>query len=213
MLKKLAQALLITFLILILPVFGNVQILYAPHLWILLIIGVLASILQPGYNPFNKSINPEDKGTVLLIIWSVYLTQLAAVIEAAYLRFPNSVKWDMISTVALIIMLSGLALRTWAVYTLGNFFTMQLAAHKEQALIRSGPYKYVRHPSYTGAFLIYAGTAVFLHSWFSLIAALIILPAAWLSRIYYEEKLLFDKFGEEYINYCRSVKKLIPWIW
>ncbi len=153
------------------------------------------------------------KGTTNQIVWSVYITQLAAIIEATYLIFPNSIKWDKIAVISLIIMILGLMLRTWSIYILGDYFTMHLYIQKEHKIIRSGPYKYLRHPGYVGAFFIYLGTTVFLHTRFSLILALIILPIALLRRIYYEEKLLIDEFGEEYKSYCKSVKRIIPWFW
>ena len=109
-------------------------------------------------------------------------------------------------------MLLGLALRTWSIYTMGNYFTMHLSILKGHKLIQSGPYKYIRHPGYVGAFFLYAGTTVLLHTWFSLILALIILPIAWLRRIYYEENLLIQEFGEKYISYCKSVKRVIPYL-
>lgn len=213
MLKKFIQGLFVSISIIILPVLGNVSILAAPQLWILLIIGVSASILQPDYNPFSKSTIPIDRGTTNQIVWSVYITQLAAVIESAYLIFPYSIKWDSVTTASLVIMVLGLALRTWSVYSLGNCFTMHLSIQDGHKIICSGPYKYLRHPSYAGAFLMYFGTTLFLHVRFSLLLALIILPIAWLRRIYYEEKLLAEKFGKEYKSYCKSVKKIIPWLW
>lgn len=213
MVRKLIQGLLVSLCIVILPALGNVFILYTPHLWILLLIGILASIFQPNYSIVKDKSKIKDNGTEIQIIWSVYITQLCAVLEAAYLRYPGSIKWDIFTTASLIIMILGFALRTWSIYTLGDYFTMYLSIQKEHKFIRSGPYKYVRHPSYVGAFFIYVGTTVFLHTYFSLILALVILPLAWLRRIYYEEKLLIEEFGEEYKSYCKSVKRVIPWLW
>ena len=71
----------------------------------------------------------------------------------------------------------------------------------------------MRHPSYVGAFLAFMGTAVFLHAWYSLLAAAILLPVAWLRRIHHEEKMMVDAFGDEYKDYSKSVRKVIPGIW
>lgn len=213
MVRKLIQGLFVSSCIIILPVLGNISILYAPHLWILVLIGVFASIFQPQYNVVKDKSKTRDKGTEIQIIWSIYITQLFAVLEAAYLRFPDSVKWNMVTTISLIIMILGLVLRTWAIYTLGIYFTMYLSIRKEHRIIRTGPYKYLRHPSYLGAFFTYLGTPIFLHTWFALIAAAIVLPIAWLRRIHYEEKLLIEEFGEEYKSYCKSVKRVIPGFW
>ncbi len=213
MIRKIIKGIIASLAIAILPVLGNVQMYCSPQIWILITIGLIGSIFQPDYNIIKDKSNSKDKGTEAQIIWSVYISQLLAVLEASYLRFPGSVKWDMITTVSLIIMILGLVLRTWSIHTLGNYFTMHLAIHKEHKIIRKGPYRYLRHPSYVGAFLTYFGTAIFLHSWFSLIVAAAILPVAWLRRMHYEEKLLIEKFGQEYESYCKTAKRVIPGLW
>ena len=213
MIKKFVKSIIVSSTITVLPVLGNIEMFYSPQIWILFIIGILASIFQPNYNIVKDKSKSKDNGTEIQIIWSVYITQLLVVLEATYFKFPESVKWDIFVSVAFVVMIIGLALRTWAIYTLGNYFTMHLSIQKEHKIIRSGPYKYFRHPSYVGAFLTYVGAPILLHSWFSLIAAAIILPIAWLRRIYYEEKLLIEEFGEEYKSYCKLVKRAIPGLW
>ena len=213
MIKRLVLGIVIAFLVVILPALGNIEILRAPHMWILIVLGILASIFQPGYNPFTITAKPRDKWTGAQIIWSVYLTQLIAILEATYLRYPRSVEWDLAATIALVIAVLGLALRTWAVLTLGSLFTMHIDVQQGHSLVRRGPYKVVRHPSYLGAFIMYMSTIVFLHSWFSLIAAVVMLPFAFLRRIHYEEGLLKEEFGEEYEAYRLKVKKILPGVW
>jgi len=213
MIKKFIKSIIVSSAITVLPVLGNIEMFYSPQIWILFTMGVLASIFQSDYNIVKDKSKSKDYGTEIQIIWSVYITQLLAVIEATYFRFPESVKWDIFASVVFVVMILGLALRTWAIYTLGNYFTMHLSIQKEHEIIRRGPYKYFRHPSYVGAFLTYLGVPILLHAWFSLIAAAIILPIAWLRRIHYEEKLLIEEFGEEYKSYCKSVKRAIPGLW
>jgi protein-S-isoprenylcysteine O-methyltransferase len=213
MLKRIIKAVIVSSTIAIIPVLGNRQMLSSPQVWIIFAVGILASVFQPGYNIVKDISESRDNGTELQIIWSVYITQLLAIIEAAYFRFPESVKWDLFASVSLIIILSGLAVRTWAIYTLGNYFTMHLSIQKGHKVILNGPYKYVRHPSYAGAFLIYAGIPILLHAWVAFIIAAIILPIAWIRRIHYEEKMLIEELGEEYNSYRKSVKKIIPGLW
>ena len=213
MIRKIIKGIIASLAIAILPVLGNTQMYYSPQIWILVTIGLIGSIFQPDYNLIKDKSNSNDKGTEAQIIWSVYISQLLAVLEASYLRFPESVKWDMITTVSLIIMILGLALRTWSIHTLGNYFTMHLAIQEEHKIICKGPYKYLRHPSYVGAFLTYLGTTVFLHSWFSFVAAAVMLSIAWLRRMHYEEILLINKFGQEYKSYCKTAKRAIPGLW
>ncbi len=213
MIKKFIQGLIVSSLIVIVPVIGNAAMLRAPHLWIMIVIGVLASLFQPQYNPLKKSPNNKDKGTANQIIWSIYITQLSVLIEAAYFRYPGSVSWDMLTTIALILMISGLVIRSWGVFTLGKYFTWHISTQENQTIIRTGPYAFVRHPGYFGAFLTYVSTALFLNAWISLVLSLIFLSFAFLRRIHHEEKELKLNFGSQYESYCSSVKRFIPGVW
>lgn len=213
MTKKFIQGLLASSLIVYVPVMWNTEMLRVPHLWIMAIIGVLASLFQPEYNPFKSSPNTEDKGTANQIIWSIYFTQLSVLIEAAYFRYPASISWTMLTTFALTLMVSGLAIRTWAVFTLGRYFTWHIVTQEDQTIIKTGPYAFARHPGYFGAFLTYASTALFLKAWVSFILSLIVLLFAFLRRIHYEEQKLKSDMGSQYESYRNSVKKFIPGIW
>ncbi len=213
MLKKLIQGVIVSTLVLILPVMGNTAILQAPHLWILMVFGILASVLQPDYNPLTIAAASQDRGTGSQIIWSVYATQLAAVLECAYLRYPQSIAWDKAATAALVIMAMGLALRTWSVATLGGVFTMHISIREDHAVIRSGPYRIIRHPSYLGAFMLYLSSTVFLHAWISAAATLSLLLLAFMRRIRREEEVLIEEFGEAYRSYRSDVRMVLPGVW
>ena len=78
-------------------------------------------------------------------------------------------------------------------------------------LIRSGPYRYVRNPIYTGILVGLIGTALVLGMWI-VVFAVGIGVVAFLLKIRAEEELLMEKFGEEYMNYKREVKSLIPFV-
>jgi protein-S-isoprenylcysteine O-methyltransferase len=213
MLKRFILGIFASFIIVILPTVGNPAILTYPQLWIVVGVGFLGSILQPVYKMTVDLKNNYDRGSEAQIIWSVYISQLAVICEATYYRYPASIEWNLLTSIALCVIIIGLLIRTWSVQTLGKYFTMHLAVQQNQQVIKSGPYKYVRHPSYLGAFLMYVGIPIFLHAWFSLFFTVIILSIAWGRRICYEEKMLIDTFGEEYESYCHSVKRVIPGIW
>ncbi|MFA7368418.1 MAG: isoprenylcysteine carboxylmethyltransferase family protein [Kiritimatiellales bacterium] len=210
---KLAQGFAASAFVTILPVAGKPSMLMAPQVWWLFAVGVLASFFQPRYNPFGRSPDAKDRGTAKQIVWSVYVTQVAVLIEAAYFRYPASMEWNWITTVALVLILSGLWIRTWGVMTLGKYFTWHITAEKKQTVVRSGPYRFVRHPGYLGAFLTYSSTAVFFHAWTVLVPAAAILLFAFLRRIHYEEKELRATLGDEYKSYCRSVPRFVPGVW
>ncbi len=211
--RRLLQAAIPCAAVALVPAVGNLSALRAPHLWILLVFGVFASLLQPAFRPFAIAAKSGDKGTGATIVWTVYLTQLAAVLEFAYVRWPESGGWDSVRTLALAGMLAGLAIRTWAVLTLGPLFTMHLDIRPGHRVVDRGPYRWARHPSYLGAWFMYVAAAVLLSAWFAAGAAALLMPVAFARRIRHEEVLLRRELGAEYDAYCRRVKRLIPGLW
>ncbi len=196
---------------LIIPTF--IEPLFLTHLqpWVLVCIGVLAMVFQPEHSPVGTARSPEDRWTANQILWSIYAVQTAALVEATWLRYPDSMEWTPSVFAGLAIMLSGLAIRTWAVRTLGEFFTWEVELASDQKVITQGPYRWVRHPSYTGALMTWAFSAVFLQAWYSAVLALVILPIAFWRRIHHEEKLLRRELPG-YDDYAKTVKALIPGI-
>jgi len=191
--------------------FGAPELWSLPHFYILFLVGCLALIFQPGFHAFESGAS-TDRGTAAQILWSVQLTQVAAVMEAVFFRFPDSFVWDSITSIGLISMLLGLCLRTFAVLHLGKAFTWHIDPEKATSLITDGPYRLCRHPSYVGAFLLYTGAVVFLHAQYALIASLVVLPMAFLRRMKWEEVELSKHFGEEYDEYCRRVGRISPFL-
>ena len=210
MLRKMLVGAAVSLTITVLLALGNARALLAPQLWVLLAVGILANVFQPTYNPFDKSGTAQDRGTALQILWSVYLTQVVTVVEAIYFRYPDSFRWDLATTIGLICMIAGLVLRTWAVFVLGRYFTWHISVQRGQRVIRNGPYRFVRHPSYTGAFLTYVFSPVFLHAWYSTCVAPVVLALAFSRRIRHEESVLKANLGREYEVYCQEVGVLVP---
>jgi protein-S-isoprenylcysteine O-methyltransferase len=211
--KRLLVGLCVSSSIAILPALGNAPFLAYPHLWVVLAAGVLASALQPTYNPFRVGLASRDRWTGAQIIWSVYVAQLAAVVEAVYVRYPASAAWDATTTVAFAGMVVGLAIRTWAVYTLGAYFTLHMSIEEEHRVIRTGPYAFARHPSYAGALILFVSTAVFLHAYASAAMTAALLVFAFVRRVHYEEEMLRSEFGSAYDSYCADVKRFVPGVW
>jgi protein-S-isoprenylcysteine O-methyltransferase len=109
--------------------------------------------------------------------------------------------------------LAGVALRWWAIRTLGAHFTRQLQIGQRHRLVDDGPYRHLRHPSYTGAILMFAGVGIGLGNALS-IAACVILPAAgYLQRIPREEALLRSELGEPYSEYASRTPRLVPGVY
>lgn len=113
----------------------------------------------------------------------------------------------------LFLIMAGLAIRWIAILTLGKFFTVDINVAKDHRIIDSGIYKFVRHPAYTGSLLSFLGLGLSFSNWLSVLVIFIPITAAFIYRIKLEEKALMHSLGDEYINYAKSTKRLIPKIY
>jgi protein-S-isoprenylcysteine O-methyltransferase Ste14 len=108
---------------------------------------------------------------------------------------------------------SGLALRWTAILTLGRLFTPTVAVHPGQPVVRSGVYRRVRHPAYSGLLLAFLGLGLAFSNWLSLAVLFIPILAALLYRMRIEENALVELLGREYADYCEVTRRLIPGIY
>jgi protein-S-isoprenylcysteine O-methyltransferase Ste14 len=117
------------------------------------------------------------------------------------------------SLIGLALMLCGTGLRWAAIRTLRRYFTVNVTILEDHRIVRRGLYRRLRHPSYAGLLLRYFGFGLSFSNWLSL--ALIFLPmlAAILYRIRVEEAALEHAFGDEYADYARATKRLIPGVY
>lgn len=109
------------------------------------------------------------------------------------------------------VVLAGLGglLRLWPVHVLGNRFSGLVAIQKGHTLVTTGPYRFIRHPSYLGLLLNTLGWALAFRSGVGLILVAMLLPPL-LARILSEERLLRDQFGAEYAAYCARTWRMVP---
>jgi protein-S-isoprenylcysteine O-methyltransferase Ste14 len=104
----------------------------------------------------------------------------------------------------------GVALRWYAIRTLGRFFTRDVAVAESQHVVQSGPYRLIRHPAYSGTFLTMLGVGLAMTNWASLVALLVCVFAGHLYRVRIEEKALIRTIGQPYIEYMRRTRRFIP---
>jgi protein-S-isoprenylcysteine O-methyltransferase len=147
-------------------------------------------------------------------LWLVILCGVGVAIASQWiggLSLPGP-RW-LLQGLALLLLVSGLALRWIAILSLGRFFTVDVAIHDQHALVDKGVYRYVRHPSYTGLLMAFAGLGVFFDNWLGLCAVTLPVAVALLSRIRREEAALLDGLGTAYAAYCSRTKRLLPGIY
>ena len=144
----------------------------------------------------------------LCIGGGVLLGIYALRIGAAYLGFnPFSFAF------ALLLMWIGIAVRWWSFWTLGRYFTFRVMTSQDQKVVTTGPYRYLRHPSYAAILLTLIGVGLTFGNWLS-VAAVVGLPALGLVyRIRVEEAALSNALGASYIEYATSRKRMLPLVW
>jgi protein-S-isoprenylcysteine O-methyltransferase len=115
--------------------------------------------------------------------------------------------------VALACVVLGLAFRLWAIAKLGRFFTVDVAIREGHELMTSGPFRFVRHPSYTGLFAMFVGWSVLFQNAWSIVALLVPFTIALLYRVHVEEAALEASFGASYAEYRARTKRLLPGVY
>ena len=160
---------------------------------------------QSGDMGFDKS--------SLRILWLTILVTVNLGIIIGFQRIGYFGNGSPIFPIAgLIFIVCGLIIRWIAIITLKYQFTVDVYISKDHHIIREGIYRFVRHPAYTGSLLSFFGLGLFFANYISMLIIFIPVCMAFLYRIYVEEKTLIDNFGDEYIKYCASTKRLIPGI-
>jgi len=124
------------------------------------------------------------------------------------LPWPGGMVWPVIAGLALIA--AGVGLRAWSIATLGRFFQYRIQVQAGHQVVTDGPYRYVRHPSYTGLALVLAGIALACDDVWSLVAAAVLGGVGLAVRIRAEERQLAQALGTEYESFAAGRKRLVP---
>jgi len=113
----------------------------------------------------------------------------------------------------LVLIVAGIGLRAWSIATLGRFFQYQIKVQPGHRVVTSGPYRYVRHPSYTGIALVLIGIALACDDVLGLVAVAILGGLGLAVRIRAEERQLTQALGDEYEHFAAGRKRLVPGVW
>ncbi|MGI9114378.1 MAG: protein-S-isoprenylcysteine methyltransferase [Chthoniobacterales bacterium] len=155
----------------------------------------------------------RDRGT-LHVLWVVILLSIVAGLfvgtrwSAAALPKPNICR-----LVGIGLFVAGLALRWWAIVALGRFFTVDVQIAPDHHLVESGPFRFLRHPSYSGVLLAFLGFSLTLCNWAALLVIMAPITAAFVHRMNVEEGALQAALGQKYRDYLIRTKRLIPGIY
>ncbi|MBV1856347.1 methyltransferase family protein [Catellatospora tritici] len=120
---------------------------------------------------------------------------------------------DVFAAAGAVVIWAGLAVRSWAVVTLGRSFRTFIEVDADQVVVTDGPYRWVRHPSYTGLLLVTVGFGLGVGNWLSLAVCVVVPLAGLLPRIAVEESEMTRVLGEQYRSYQRVSYRLVPGLW
>jgi protein-S-isoprenylcysteine O-methyltransferase len=153
-----------------------------------------------------------DAGS-LPLIWLVVGASIGAAFFLAR-AFPQGTFRDVEAArmAGIVIFVLGAALRWYAIFYLGRYFTIDVRVGEDQHVVDTGPYRFIRHPSYTGAFMQFLGLALCIGNAWSLLMLLPIV-IVFSYRIRVEELALERGLGEAYASYRRRTKRLIPFVY
>jgi len=155
----------------------------------------------------------QDRNSrVLLVIFiggGIYAATL--ITRRTSFLLPGSVGLHLL--IGAIAIVFGTTFRLWSVLTLGRFFRTTVMIQQQHEVITSGPYRYLRHPSYTGILVNALGVGIGLGNWLALVILMVLVLVGLYQRIRVEEQVLSTALGQDYRAYMTRTKRVLPFIY
>jgi len=193
--------------------FSSKQLKKWPPAGILMLLWGISELMLALFKRSKSNAVSKDRHS-LKLIWLVKLAAITLGIIAAYRLPAGRIHPGEIGlAIGYCLFVPGLVLRWWSIIYLGRFFTTNVAIANDHQLIDSGPYRLIRHPSYTGSLLTLLGFTLCIPNWASWLLILVPCYAITLWRIHVEEAALLVGLGNAYRSYMQRTKRLIPWIY
>jgi protein-S-isoprenylcysteine O-methyltransferase Ste14 len=211
--NKLIFTIVAILLLNIAPLLGNPELILHYKTIVLVIAAACLWLSQPAFSTTEaKSNRNSDRFSIVVILIMSSASVVSGVVEWAYFT-DFSVSSFPATLLGFVMLAGGILIRVWAINVLGKHFTATATLNQDHQLIRTGPYRFVRHPSYLGAFLAIIGSTVFLNTIYAVAIAIICMSVAYYIRISVEEKMLASYFGKQYDEYQLKTKRFIPFVW
>lgn len=163
----------------------------------------------------NKpAVQGEPWLTRILLYWTPLVVAFALLgpsewFTGSFLREAILPHTTPIFALALVLVMLGVALACWSRHVLGRNWSSVVQIKRDHDLIDTGPYRYVRHPIYTGILLAFVGSAINVGDVRGIVAVAILLASFW-RKLRMEERMLGEAFGPAYTAYRARTKALIP---
>jgi protein-S-isoprenylcysteine O-methyltransferase len=192
----------------VVPLLGTNLVTTDARVWVGLTAGFVVVSAQPTLSRERaRQDRDSDRLSAPLILGAALVTQVLASIE---LRWRGTeVAWGVLvggGGLALV----GIAVRLASIAVLGPFFTATVHVSEAHQLVTRGPYRWIRHPSYLGAYLAIVGVPIGFGAWGSALVAAVVMSAVYGRRIRLEERALEGKFGPTYAAYRARTWSGVP---
>ncbi len=168
---------------------------------------ILSEFINNIWSWKNSQKTNQDKGSYLIV---VVPSMVAIVTVFVFRSFEIGIFYGGLQYIGLILLMFGILLREWSIWVLGKHFTVQVQIREKAMLVTQGPYKYIRHPAYTGSLLTFTGVPLTIGTWLGAIVVIIVCWTVHQYRIHVEEEALQEAFGSEYEEYKKRTWKLFP---
>ena len=109
-------------------------------------------------------------------------------------------------------MFLGVLVRQYAIAILGRFFSLTVQISEDHKVVEKGPYRLIRHPSYTGILITFMGLGLAVQSWGAVLVLLLFFGISFGYRMRVEERTLLSGLGRDYASYMNRTKRLIPFL-
>jgi protein-S-isoprenylcysteine O-methyltransferase Ste14 len=154
-------------------------------------------------------VHSGDKGSIWAMIILIGIGYTLS-FNIGITRVGRIYHWDTFFAIGVILIIIGMVIRINSILTLKQHFTYTVTRLENHALIETGLYKNIRHPGYLGQLIIFLGTAISLSNWLSVVFMMIPVGIGFIYRIRVEERFMIKQMGQEYVDYQKRTKRLIP---
>ena len=154
----------------------------------------------------DPSLQPLLRGQQLVLTLAMVMAFVAPSLSARVHR-------EALFVLGLVVLVAASLFRRHCFRMLGADFRGDVDVRPDQPVVERGAYRYLRHPSYLGAILLYVGIALCFTNWGTLGVLLVGIPPLFVYRIHVEERALLEQLGASYATYAQCRKRLIPGLW
>ena len=213
MIKRIGETFVLIILAIVIPLIGHLSLLLTWPVLITVLYGILLVNSQPTMVGTKAKTEGHDRSSMTLILIGAIFCFVIPIVEHAYFR-PKIITLQQLSTwLGIVFIFGGFLFRYYSIRILGRFFTSKVEIQSDHELVQEGPYKIIRHPSYTGAWFSMVGVSLLFQSKIGLVFTIFIYFLIYIYRIECEEKALQGMFGEKYRRYQEKTWRMFPYIY